>query len=72
MFTRLTPYSLPFLASQVPHLAICTLDFQRRILAIQAQLEFYNGDVAFLQAQAALTFDPNVTGSNREAVLSNM
>jgi hypothetical protein len=68
----LKTYALPFLDSQVPSLGICEADYQRRVLQIKSHQELMNQDIEFARATLGQTFDPSITGANREAVVQNL
>ncbi len=69
---RLVPVALPFLASQVHTISICPIDFQQRMLKLQSQVSLFNSDVEFALRNFERTFDSNLTGENRQAVLMNL
>ena len=68
----LKEYSIPFLEAMAGEISICPLDFQRRVWRIKGQLDLFNQQVLSLRALFAKTFDPSITGNNREAVISNL
>jgi hypothetical protein len=65
-------FFLPFVTSQLHRLAICPLNFQERVLQVKLQLDFYNAEVDALASSHEKTFDPEIVGSNRDALLQNI
>ncbi len=65
-------YEVPFLVAQANELSICSLDFQRSIFRVKAQLDLFNQQSLFLQGQYEKTFDASIVGANRDAVERNL
>lgn len=65
-------YRLPLLLALAGEISICPLEFQRRVFWIGGRLELYNQQVVFLRTQFEKTFDPSITGENRQAVELNL
>lgn len=63
---RVVPYQLPFLDANLPALVACSLEFQQPVLNIKSQLELFNGQVASVVSNLSRTFDPSLTGINRQ------
>jgi hypothetical protein len=68
----LKEYSLPLVVAMTTELSICPLPFQRGALRTVNQLDRYNQHVTYVRSQFEKTFDPGITGENRQAVLSNL
>ena len=69
---RVVPYQLPFLDANLAALADCSLAFQQPVLNIKAQLGFFNGQVASVMSNLERTFDPSLTGINRQLLDENI
>lgn len=69
---RVVPYQIPFLDANLAALADCSLAFQQPVLNIKAQLGFFNGQVASVMSNLARTFDPSLTGINRQILCENI
>jgi hypothetical protein len=66
----LKQYSTPLFIAQISDLAICSLDFQRRVLHIRHHLELYNQQAAFAQSQFEKTF-AGLSEENRKILIEN-
>ena len=69
---RVVSYQLPFLDANLPSLADCSLAFQQPVLNIKSQLELFNGQVASVRSNLERTFDPSLTGINRQLLDGNI
>jgi hypothetical protein len=67
----LRQYAIPLLTTQIPDLAICSLDFQRSVLNIRHHLDLFNQLVPYTQSLLEKTFN-NPSAADREALITNL
>lgn len=69
---QLSTYSLPFFSAQVQLLSECPIDFQKRVIQIQTQLDQYNSDAEKVDELIKMSFDTSIVGENRKAIEGNL
>lgn len=68
----LPQYHLPFVESQSSEIAVCPIEFQRRVFRIKSQLDIFNQRIDYVRSQYEKTFDATIVDASREAVESNL
>lgn len=68
----LVKYDLPFLTTQLAELSICAPDFQRRVIWVTRQLDYFNQVVEFARSQFDRSFDSAITDENRAVIETNL
>jgi hypothetical protein len=68
----LKEFTAPLLTAHLNEILESPIAFQSAILKVKAKIDLFNQAVAYMDKQERRTFDPSITGSNREAVMANI
>lgn len=65
-------HSLSMLEASIPSLPDFSVSLQTKLLAVRDQVAIFNQQTAKFQADIALSFDPSVSGLNRQSLNENI
>jgi predicted DNA-binding protein len=65
-------FALPFLEAQMHEISLCTVDAQRKLLDVRAQLRFLNEQADELKKFFHMTYQQDIRGDNRERLQRNI